>query len=139
MVADRIGEIPENLRYSEKHEWLRREGNSAYVGITDYAQNQLGDVVYVDLPKAGTKVSYMAKMGEIESVKAVSELYSPVSGEVVEINTALQDAPELVNKEPYTGGWLIRVQLGDSSEIDKLLDGKAYQEFVQSEIEGRQL
>ena len=91
MVADRIGEIPEDLRYSAEHEWLRREGSSAYVGITDYAQSQLGDVVYVDLPKAGTRVSFMAKMGEIESVKAVSELYSPVSGEVVEINTALQD------------------------------------------------
>ena len=138
MVADRIGEIPENLRYSEEHEWLRREGNSAYVGITDYAQSQLGDVVYVDLPKAGTKVSYMAKMGEIESVKAVSELYSPVSGEVVEINTALQDTPELVNREPYMGGWLVRVELSDSSEIDKLLDAKAYQELVQSEIEGHQ-
>lgn len=100
------------------------------MGITDYAQDQLGDIVFVDLPAVGAKVSYMEKFGEIESVKAVSELFSPVSGEVVDVNVALADKPELVNESPYGEGWMIRVRLNDPGELDKLLSDRQYDEYV---------
>ncbi len=121
---------PSDLRYTREHEWLRVEEDTGTVGITDYAQDQLGDIVYVDLPAPGAKVSHMGKFGEIESVKAVSELYSPVSGEVVDVNLALADKPELVNESPYLEGWMIRVRLSEPGELDKLLSAEQYDEYV---------
>lgn len=126
---------PADLRYSREHEWLRVEGDVGTVGITNYAQDQLGDVVLVDLPEAGAKVSYMEKFGEIESVKAVSELFSPVSGEVVEVNAALADSPELVNDSPYGDGWMIRVRLADPSEVDQLLTAEQYDDYLAVEAD----
>lgn len=121
---------PSDLRYTREHEWVSVEEDTGTVGITDYAQDQLGDIVYVDLPALGTKVSHMGKFGEIESVKAVSELYSPVSGEVVDVNVALADKPELVNESPYGEGWMIRVRLSDAGELDKLLSAEQYDEYT---------
>jgi glycine cleavage system H protein len=129
-------QIPEDLRYSTEHEWLRVEGEMARVGITDYAQDELGDVVYVDLPSPGKAVVFMGKLGEIESVKVASELFSPASGEVAEINPALADAPELVNKDPYGEGWLVVIKLSDPAEVDKLLDANGYRELVRKEQGG---
>ncbi len=121
---------PSDLRYTREHEWVRVEEDTGTVGITDYAQDQLGDIVYVDLPAVGAKVSHMGKFGEIESVKAVSELYSPVSGEVVDVNVALADKPELVNESPYGQGWMIRVRLSNAGELDKLLSAEQYDEYT---------
>jgi len=109
------------------------EGDIGTVGITDYAQDQLGDIVFVDLPSTGTTVSQMQKFGEIESVKAVSELFSPVSGEVSEVNTTLVDQPELVNDSPYAEGWMLRIRLSEPSEIDQLLPAQEYDEFIAQE------
>ncbi len=127
--------IPAGLRYSKEHEWVRVEDGAATVGITDYAQDQLGDIVYLDLPVAGATLTQYEKMGEIESVKAVSDLFTPVNGEVVEVNQAAVDAPEVVNNEPYGGGWLIKVHLADTSEVDSLLSPKAYDELIVREME----
>ena len=121
---------PADLRYTQEHEWVRVENNTATVGVTDYAQDQLGDIVYVDLPAVGTQVKHMEKFGEIESVKAVSDLYSPVTGEIVAVNEGLADRPELVNESPYGEGWLIKVRLSDPSEIDKLLTAEQYDEYT---------
>jgi len=121
---------PPELKYTKEHEWVRTEGGIGTVGITDYAQDQLGDIVYVDLPAPGTRVSYLGKFGEIESVKAVSELFSPVTGEVVEVNAALVERPELVNQSPYGEGWMLRVRLNDPGELDRLLSAQEYDEFV---------
>ena len=119
-----------NLRYTKEHEWVLVEDGIGTVGITDYAQDQLGDIVYVALPEPGRQLAQLAVFGEIESVKAVSELYSPVSGEVVESNGALTDKPELVNESPYGEGWMIRVRLSDPSELGKLLSAQEYDEYV---------
>ena len=127
--------IPDDLRYSKEHEWVRVEGDLGTIGITDYAQDQLGDVVYLDLPSVGATVTQMEKMGEIESVKAVSDLFSPVSGEVVEVNQEAVDAPELVNNDPYGRGWLIKVRLRDPSELDRLLSAEAYRELLAAELD----
>jgi len=124
---------PPDLKYTKEHEWVRMEGDTGTVGITDYAQDQLGDIVFVDLPSPGTTVSQMQKFGEIESVKAVSELFSPVSGEVSEVNTALADQPELVNDSPYSEGWMLRIRLSQPSEIDQLLTAQEYDEFTAQE------
>ena len=124
---------PPDLKYTKEHEWVRMEDDTGTVGITDYAQDQLGDIVFVDLPSAGTTVSQMQKFGEIESVKAVSELFSPVSGEVSEVNTALADQPELVNDSPYSEGWMLRIRLSQPSEIDQLLTAQEYDEFTAQE------
>ena len=124
---------PPDLKYTKEHEWVRMEGDTGTVGITDYAQDQLGDIVFVDLPSAGTTVSQMQKFGEIESVKAVSELFSPVSGEVSEVNTALADQPELVNDSPYGEGWMLRIRLSEPAEIDQLLTAQEYDEFTAQE------
>ncbi len=124
---------PADLRYSREHEWVRIDGATATVGITDYAQDQLGDIVYLDLPKVGTKVEQSGKLGEIESVKAVSDLYSPLSGEVVEVNQEAIAAPELVNQDPYGRGWLVKLTLSDASEWDKLLTAEQYQELIAQE------
>ena len=129
---------PGDLKYTKEHEWVRVESASSAssgqaigtVGITDYAQDQLGDIVFVDLPTEGASVSHMQKFGEIESVKAVSELFSPVTGEVVEANAALANSPELVNDSPYGEGWMLRVRLSDAGEIEKLLSAEAYDDFI---------
>jgi glycine cleavage system H protein len=127
--------IPPELRYTKEHEWVSVGDGLGTVGITDYAQDQLGDVVYVDLPPPGKQLAQLAVFGEIESVKAVSELYSPVSGEVIESNQALADKPELINESPYGEGWIMRVRLADEGEIDKLLTAEQYKEYIEREEE----
>ena len=125
---------PDGLRYSKEHEWARADGGgAATVGVTHFAQDSLGDVVFVELPAAGDKVVQFEKMGEIESVKAVSDLYSPLSGTVIERNDALADSPELVNDSPYEGGWMLRVQMSDSAEMDALMSAAEYSALVESE------
>ena len=121
---------PSELKYTKEHEWVRLDGDVGTVGITDYAQDQLGDIVFVELPATGTAVTQMQKFGEIESVKAVSELYSPVTGEVVEANGALASSPESVNDDPYGDGWMLRIRLSDPGEIDKLLSAQDYDDFI---------
>ena len=121
---------PTDRRYTKEHEWVCVEDDVGTVGITDYAQDQLGDIVYVDLPSPGKEVKQLDKLGEIESVKAVSDLYSPVSGEVVEVNQELMDRPELVNQSPYEEGWLVRVRLSDPAEVDNLLTAEQYDELI---------
>ena len=124
---------PEDLKYSEEHEWLRMEGGTAVIGITHFAQDSLGDVVFVELPDVGSDVEQFEKMGEIESVKAVSDLYCPVGGRVVEVNDSLNDSPELVNDSPYEEGWMIKVEVSDSSEIDRLMSASEYGALVEAE------
>ena len=122
--------VPKDLRYTKDHEWVKVDGDVATVGVTDYAANQLGDVVFVDLPAVGKSVDQFATFGVVESVKAVSDLFAPVSGEVVATNDALAGSPELVNGEPYGGGWMIRVHLADPTEADGLLDAAAYDALI---------
>ncbi|MER1999877.1 MAG: glycine cleavage system protein GcvH [Lysinibacillus sp.] len=122
--------IPVELRYTKEHEWVKVEGNKVTVGITDFAQNELGDIVFVELPEVGDTVTINDSFGNVESVKTVSELYSPVSGTVVEVNTELTDTPELVNESPYEGAWMIVVELSDASEVDALLDAAAYEALI---------
>ena len=117
---------PENLRYATTHEWVRVEGDTAIVGITDFAQAELGDVVYLDLPDAGRQVIKGAPFGAVESVKAVSDLYAPVSGEITEVNGPLLDSPEGINNSPYEGGWMVKIRMSDPSEVDGLLDAAGY-------------
>ncbi len=126
---------PTDRRYSKEHEWVLIEGEGqALVGITQYAQDQLGDVVYVDLPDAGATVEQFQKLGEIESVKAVSDLFSPLSGEIVEANTELEQKPELVNEDPYSGGWMVRMTGIDQTQLDNLLSAEEYESYL-SELE----
>ena len=127
--------IPSDLKYTKEHEWARIEGNRATVGITDYAQDALGDVVYVELPSVGDAVRYMEAFGVVESVKAASDLFSPLSGKVVEVNERLVDEPELVNQDPYGEGWMIVVEMSDPSEVEKLLSAEEYAEFLEAEGE----
>lgn len=123
---------PESLQYTKEHEWLRMEGDTTgVVGITDFAQDQLGDVVYVELPAVGSRVEAGQIFGTVESVKTVSDLYSPVTGEVIEVNTALEDSPELVNSDPYGQGWMLKVRLADSGQVAGLLDAAAYRALVE--------
>jgi glycine cleavage system H protein len=122
--------VPQDLRYTKEHEWIRVEGDLATIGITDYAAHQLGDIVFVELPEVGRKVDQFAAVGVIESVKAVSDLFAPVSGDVVETNPALNGRPELVNSEPFGAGWMVRVHLSDSGQLDKLLGPAAYEELT---------
>ncbi len=124
--------VPQDLRYVDSHEWVRIDGDVATVGITDHAQEQLGDVVYVDLPDVGDAVDKGEEAGEIESVKAVSSIYAPLSGEIVEINESLEDDPEQVNGAPYAGGWLYKIKLSDPSEADGLLDAAGYEAVLAS-------
>jgi glycine cleavage system H protein len=124
-------EAPDNCRYSKEHEWARVEGDAASVGITDYAAHELGDVVYVQLPQVGATVKQFEKLGEIESVKAVSDLFAPVSGQVVEVNHALEQNPELVNDAPFEGGWMVKVRLSDNADPGRLLDAAAYKDYLQ--------
>jgi glycine cleavage system H protein len=119
--------VPKDLRYTKEHEWVRMEGDLATVGITDFAAEQLGDVVFVDLPKVGRTVAQFAAVGVIESVKAVSDLFAPVGGDVVETNAELTTKPELLNSDPYGGGWMLRIRLSDRTGLDRLLDVAAYE------------
>jgi glycine cleavage system H protein len=121
---------PADRRYTKEHEWVRVADGVGTVGLTDYAQDQLGDIVYVDMPASGTAVKQFDKLGEIESVKAVSDLYSPVSGEVVDVNEAVNDHPELVNESPYEEGWLVRLRLADPAELEALLTAEQYDALV---------
>ncbi|HUB33051.1 MAG TPA: glycine cleavage system protein GcvH [Bryobacteraceae bacterium] len=125
--------IPENLRYTKDHEWIRVVGETGVVGITDHAQEELGDIVYVELPKAGLKLDKSASFGSVESVKAVSDIYCPVSGEVLETNPALAEAPEKVNDDPYGDGWLIKLKLSNLKETDELMSPAQYQEYIGAE------
>jgi glycine cleavage system H protein len=125
--------IPEDLRYTKDHEWIRVQGDVGTVGITDHAQEELGDIVYVELPKAGAKLEQSATFGSVESVKAVSDIYSPVSGEVTEANSALADAPEKVNDDPYGEGWIMKLRLSTPQQVESLMTSAQYQEYVESE------
>ncbi len=128
-----MSEIPAELRYASSHEWAKVEDGVATVGISDHAQDAMGDLVYVELPEVGQVVAASDETGVVESVKAASDIYSPVSGEIVEINEALEDEPELVNNVPYEGGWLFKVQLTDEGELDNLLTADQYQAQIDSE------
>jgi glycine cleavage system H protein len=128
-----MANTPEDLSYTKDHEWLRVKGATAVVGITDHAQNQLGDVVYVELPKVGDKFEAAVPFGSVESVKAVSEIYMPVAGSVTEINQALSDSPELVNSDPYGDGWMIKIQIDNPSQVDALLSAAEYEDYIKEE------
>ena len=123
--------LPEGLRYSESHEWAKADGDILKVGISDYAQDQLGDIVFVELPEVGDSLDKGTEFGTVESVKAVSELYMPVGGEIVAVNTALDESPELVNNTPYTDGWMIEIKPNDAAELNSLLTKDAYLETLQ--------
>ncbi len=122
--------FPENLKYTKDHEWIRLEGDNGVVGITEYAQGELGDVVFVELPQNHKQVKQGESFGTIEAVKAVSDLYSPLSGEVIEANAELEKTPELVNKDPYGKGWIMKLKISDKNELNALLDVKAYRELI---------
>lgn len=122
---------PDDRKYSKEHEWVKMEDAAqALAGITVYAQDQLGDIVYVDLPKTGATIRFMEKMGEVESVKAVSDLFSPITGEVTEVNERLLDHPELVNEDPLGEGWMMRVTVSDAAELDQLMSAEEYEAFL---------
>ena len=130
-----MANVPEDLHYSKDHEWVRLQGDVAVVGITDYAQSSLGDVVYVELPKAGEEFAANESFGSVESVKAVSEMFSPVSGTVAEVNEILNDEPEKVNADPYGEGWMIKVRMSSPLEVDSLLTAAEYEDFTKAETE----
>lgn len=123
--------IPENLKYSEDHEWIRVEGDIAFVGITDFAQSNLGDIVFIEVETLGEELDKGEAFGNVEAVKAVEELYLPVSGEVIAFNEELEDAPDLVNKEPYEKGWIVKVKMSNPEDLGELLDAEAYSKLVQ--------
>ena len=122
--------IPENLKYTNEHEWIRVEGDVAYVGITDYAQSELGEIVFVEIETEGENIAAGYTFGSVEAVKTVSDLFMPVSGEVLEVNPALEAQPELVNSDPYGEGWMIKVAVADAAELDNLLDAAAYAALI---------
>jgi glycine cleavage system H protein len=124
---------PDNFRYTKEHEWVLLEGDTGTVGITDHAQQELGDIVYVDLPKVGAKVEQGKSLGSVESVKAVSDIYSPVTGEVVAINTTLAEAPEKLNSDPHGDAWLVKIKLGKTEEVQSLMTAADYQTYVGAE------
>ncbi|MBT2640146.1 MULTISPECIES: glycine cleavage system protein GcvH [unclassified Bacillus (in: firmicutes)] len=121
---------PKELRYSEEHEWVKVEGEKVRIGITDFAQSELGDIVFVELPEVGDEITVDQPFGSVESVKTVSELYAPVSGKVVEINEELNDSPEFVNESPYEKAWMITVELSDNSEVEKLMTSEQYEDMI---------
>lgn len=123
--------VPEDLRYSSDHEWIRVEGDAIRLGITDYAQDALGDVVFVDVPDVGTAVSVGGTFSEVESTKSVSDIYAPVSGTIAEVNADLADSPELLNEDPYGDGWICVITLADASELDALLDADGYRALIE--------
>lgn len=124
--------IPENLKYTKDHEWIKVDGDTATVGITDYAQNELGDIVFVEIETEGEELDKEEVFGTVEAVKTVSDIFMPISGEVVEVNPKLEDSPEVVNKDPYGDGWLIKVKFSDNSEIEDLLDASKYKELIEA-------
>ena len=124
--------VPESLRYSSDHEWIRVDGNRIVLGITDYAQDALGDVVFVDVPEVGTEVAIGGTFSEVESTKSVSDIYAPVSGTIAEVNADLGDAPERLNEDPYGEGWLCVIELSDASQLDDLMDAAAYRRLIES-------
>ena len=128
-----MANVPEGLYYSKDHEWLRVEGNSGTIGITDHAQSSLGDVVYVELPKPGESFAAHDVFGSVESVKAVSELYFPVGGEITEVNQSLNDEPEKVNTDAYGDGWMVRIRISNAGEVDGLLSPAEYEDYIKSE------
>jgi glycine cleavage system H protein len=128
-----MSNIPSELKYIDSHEWIRVEGDCAVVGVTDHAQESLGDVVFVELPEVGAELAAGDEAGVVESVKAASDIYSPLSGEIVEVNTELEDAPETVNDSPYDDGWFFKIKLSDMSELDDLLDADAYKDVCDAE------
>jgi glycine cleavage system H protein len=128
-----MSNIPEELSYTKDHEWVRVKGNQVTIGITDHAQHQLGDVVYVELPKVGDKFEAAEPFGSVESVKAVSEIYMPVSGSVVEVNNGLNDTPEKVNEDPYGDGWMVVLEMSEPAQVDSLLSGIEYEDYIKSE------
>ena len=125
--------IPKELKYNESHEWVRQDGDIATIGITDYAQSEIQDIVFVELPDVGTQITHKTEFGVIESVKAAFDLYAPVSGEVIEVNESLLDAPEQVNESPYDEGWFLKIEMTDHSELDLLLDADAYQAHIEGD------
>lgn len=125
-------QVPEGLRYTKEHEWIRMEGEIAVVGITHYAQEALGDLVYVELPQVGSEVERDSDFAVVESVKAASEVYAPISGEVLEVNEALSDEPELINSEPYADGWIAKIKPSDKDELDECMDADKYASFLES-------
>jgi glycine cleavage system H protein len=128
-----MSNIPEDLLYTKDHEWVRVKGENATIGITDHAQHQLGDVVYVELPKVGDTFESSEPFGSVESVKAVSEIYMPVTGSVVEVNEALNDSPEKVNEDPYGTGWMVVIKVAELSKVDALLSGFEYEDYIKTE------
>lgn len=122
--------FPEDIKYTREHEWIRVEGNEAFVGITDFAQSELGEIVFVDIDTVGETIAQAEVFGSVEAVKTVSDLNMPVSGEVLEVNAALEDHPELVNEDPYGQGWMIRIQISDIAELDTLMDAAAYKAMI---------
>lgn len=128
-------EFPEDLKYSREHEWALVEGKVATIGITDFAQDKLGDIVFVELPAVGDKVTKDEAMGVVESVKAVSDVYSPVSGTVIEINDDLPDSPDMINEDPYGDGWIVKIQMSDPTDLEDLMDSEAYEAFVAEQEE----
>lgn len=123
--------VPENLRYSSDHEWIRVDGNRIVLGVTDYAQDALGDVVFVDVPEVGTEVAIGGTFSEVESTKSVSDIYAPVSGTIVDVNSDLSDTPERLNEDPYGEGWLCVIELSDASQLDDLMDAAAYLALIE--------
>jgi glycine cleavage system H protein len=130
-----MANVPEDLHYSKDHEWIKVEGDVGTIGITDYAQNSLGDVVYVELPKVGDKFDAHESFGSVESVKAVSEIFTPVAGEITAVNESLQDEAEKVNTDPYGDAWMIRIRMSNPSEVDSLLNAAEYEDFTKAEEE----
>jgi glycine cleavage system H protein len=122
--------FPDDVKYTADHEWIRTEGKFGLMGITDYAQSELGDIVYIEIPAVGIKVEKGKSCGTIEAVKAVSDLFAPVSGEVVEVNPEIKDHPEIVNKDPYGSGWLVKILISEPAQLDTLLDGQAYKTLI---------
>ncbi len=125
-----MSEVPSDLRYTAEHEWVRIEGDSATIGVTDFAQDALTDVVWVELPEEGAAVAETESCGSVESVKSVSEIYAPIAGEITEVNEALEDAPEQINQDPYGEGWIWKMSVGDASQLDGLLDAAAYSALI---------
>ncbi|RXJ01788.1 glycine cleavage system protein GcvH [Anaerobacillus alkaliphilus] len=125
--------IPKELRYSEEHEWVKVEGNQVRIGITDFAQSELGDIVFVELPEVGDEIQADEPFGSVESVKTVSELYAPISGKVVAINDGLDDSPELVNESPYENAWMIVIEPSDNSELEKLMSAEEYEAMIKQD------
>jgi glycine cleavage system H protein len=122
--------IPNNVKYTAEHEWIRIEGQFGWIGITDYAQSELGDIVYVEVPAVGTKMEKGKSFGTIEAVKAVSDLFAPIAGEITEVNSQVKDHPEIVNKDPYGSGWMVKIAIADMTQVNALLDVQAYKSLI---------